>query len=81
MSQISFVNPFDFAEGAPLNGVDYNPWSEFWLLCEREWAENEKKQFYYDSNTCPDMDEFGCVYPMCEDCEVVQDDEEEDDDW
>jgi hypothetical protein len=74
-------NRFDFAEGAPVEWADYNPWTEFWLHAEREWAEHEKKQLYYDPDTCPDMNEWGCSYPDCENCQVVQDDEEEDDNW
>jgi len=46
----------------------------------QEWAEQEKKRLYYDSDSCPDMDEQGCTYPDCDNCEVV-DDCLEDEDW
>ena len=49
-------------------------------MSEQEKAEQLKKQLYYDPNTCPDMDEAGCLYPDCENCEVHLDDEEWDGD-
>jgi hypothetical protein len=42
---------------------------------ERE-AEKQKKEKYYNPNTCPDMGECGCTYPDCDNCEVIYDDED-----
>lgn len=44
----------------------------------KKTPEQIKKEKYYDPNTCPDMDEQGCTYPDCDNCEVVY---LEDEDW
>jgi hypothetical protein len=45
----------------------------------QEQAEKQKKELYYDPQTCADQDEAGCTYPDCDNCGVVFDDDE--DDW
>ena len=44
-------------------------------MSEQEKAEQQKKKELYDPNTCPDMDEQGCTWPDCENCEAYLDDE------
>lgn len=65
-------NPF-FDFGPNLTGLN---WRDFWGLVEQEWAEHEKKLLYYDPDNCPDMNELGCTFPFCDNCEVVDDEEE-----
>lgn len=40
-------------------------------------AEKLKKELFYDPQACPDMEQEGCRYPDCDNCEVPQDDEDE----
>ena len=84
-------NPFDFAEGAQEQWVDYNPWTEFWLKVEQEWAEQEKQRIMYEMemgyyNDKDESEEETCDYTgdecfgnklFCEECEVLTGEEEE----
>ena len=53
-------NPFNFAEGAPDEWVEYNPWVEFWLMSAQQWAEYEKKLLYYPDQACPYCGDYDC---------------------
>lgn len=66
-------NPFN-----PEFNKKFHVWTDFWERIEQEWAENEKKQGCYVPDTCPDMNEPGCTFPDCDNCEVVDDEEAED---
>jgi hypothetical protein len=46
--------------------------AKFWLLCEREWAEAEKKLLYYPEDPCR-----WCIEADCSGCEHFEQDQEE----
>jgi len=41
-----------------------NAWSLFWDLCEKEWAERQKKDLYYPDGPCD-----WCSEDSCSNCE------------
>ena len=57
------------------NGVE-SDFTAFWLLCEREWAEQFKRGVLYD----PDVGCGGCGSSVCDECNLgwdLENDEEE----
>lgn len=68
--------------GWEFNCFKLKDFADFWLLCEREWAEAEKKLLYYPEGNCafcgrddcsncednPDPKEAPCDYGFSEEC-------------
>ncbi len=72
-------NPF-FDFGPNLIGAN---WMDFWLLCEREWAEHEKKCLAYGPTKCAFcIDWYACPdCPVRLDAELVQEAEDRAEAW
>lgn len=44
---------------------------------EQKQAEAQKKEEFYDPNTCANQGETGCTYPDCDNCQVPDDELED----
>jgi hypothetical protein len=49
-------------------------------MSTQEKAEQQKKKELYDPDTCAEINESGCTYPDCDNCEANCS-ELEDDNW